>query len=125
MSERKSILGSGAFRIGLDEIKRRRGAPPWGEPVVLTDQMTGTVICQAPGTPNDRHYHLYDEWWVVLEGEIQWEIEGQTDPVRTKAGDFVFVPRGHYHLISVKGDRPAIRLAVSVTGEVHRHDKPG
>lgn len=124
MADRKSTLHPGLFSIGLEEIKRRRGAPPWGERVVVSDQITGTVICQAPGTPNDRHYHIYDEWWVVLEGEIHWEIEGEAEPVRAKAGDFVYVPKNTFHHIHVKGDRPAIRLAVSVTGEGHRHERP-
>jgi quercetin dioxygenase-like cupin family protein len=60
---------------------------------------------------------------MVLEGEIHWEIEGVPEPVPARAGDFVFVPKNHFHHIHVKGDRPAIRLAISVAGEVHRHER--
>ena len=118
-----SPLAVGNHCISLEEIKKQYGPPPWGHRVVITDQMTGTVICQAPGHPNDKHYHIYDEWWVVLEGEIHWEMEGQSEPVRAKVGDFVFAPKNHFHHIHVVGDKPAIRLAISVTGEGHRHDK--
>jgi len=118
-----SLLTPERLHISLEEIKARHGEPPWAEAVVRTHQMQATVICQAPGHPNDRHYHLYDEWWIVLEGEIHWEIEGQPEPVRARAGDFVFVPQNHFHHIHVKGKGPAIRLAVSVAGEPHRHER--
>lgn len=116
-------LALGKHSINLDEIKKQYGAPPWGHRVVMTDQITGVVICQAPGYPNDKHYHIHDEWWLVLEGEIHWEIEGQSELVRAKVGDFVFAPKNHYHHIHVAGDKPAIRLAISVTGDEHLHDK--
>jgi mannose-6-phosphate isomerase-like protein (cupin superfamily) len=72
---------------------------------------------------SDRHYHLTDEWWVVLEGEIEWEIEG-APVVHARAGDLVFAPARHYHHIHPIGDRPSIRLAITPPGEFHRHDRP-
>jgi len=72
-------LAVGNHSINIDEIKKQYGTPPWGYPVVVTDQTTRMVICQAP--------------------------------------------RNHYRHIDVVGDKPGIRLAISVTGEKHRHDK--
>ena len=123
MSEKQAILVPGFHSISLEDAKARHGEPPWGERVVSTDQMQGTLICQSPGHVNDRHYHNQDEWWVIMEGEIHWEIEGFPEPVKAKAGDVVLVPKRHYHHIHVKGDKPAIRLAISVAGEKHLHDK--
>jgi len=123
MPEKKYLLQPGNHLVNLEELKNAKGKPPWGERVAVTDQMCGTVICQSPGHPNDKHYHIYDEWWLVLEGEIHWEIEGADEPVKACAGDFVFVPKNHFHHIHVKGEKPAIRLAVSVAGEPHRHEK--
>ena len=97
----------------LAHLKARKGEPPWFERVVLTDDQMATVICQAPGTPNERHFHsMCDEWWAILEGEITWDIEGR-GVVHARRGDVVFVPRNTFHLISVVGDAPAIRLAVA------------
>ncbi|HEV7213741.1 MAG TPA: cupin domain-containing protein, partial [Chloroflexota bacterium] len=107
----------------LQAIKARHGAPPWSERIVVNDRCTTTVICQAPGHSNDWHYHLVDEWWMIAEGEQAWEIEGFHEPHFVKAGDFVYVPAGHYHLIHVLGEAPAIRIAVSYTGEHHRHER--
>jgi mannose-6-phosphate isomerase-like protein (cupin superfamily) len=123
MPDTKSILASGFHSISLDAVKARHGEPPWADIVIVTDEMQGVLICQPPGHPNDKHYHHHDEWWLVMEGEIHWEIEGLSEPVKAKANDFVFVPKEHYHHIHVKGDKPAIRLAISVAGETHLHDK--
>jgi quercetin dioxygenase-like cupin family protein len=69
----------------VEDIKRRKGTAPWVEKVVVNEQMSGTLICQPPGHDTDRHYHLTDEWWVVLEGEIDWQIEGRTEIVHARA----------------------------------------
>lgn len=119
------ILDATLNNISLDEIKKEMGAPPWGRRVVLTDHVTGMVICQNPGQINDRHCHDYDEWWVILEGEIDWIVEGREDrPVEVKTGDFVYVPSHTFHQIFPKGDKPSIRLALSLTGRGHLHEKP-
>ena len=76
----------------VEDIKRKKGVAPWVEKVVVNEQMSGTLICQPPGHDTDRHYHLVDEWWVVLEGEIDWEIEGRAEIVHARAGDIVFAP---------------------------------
>jgi quercetin dioxygenase-like cupin family protein len=120
------LLGPGKLHARIDDIKRTRGAPPWVEKVVVNDQIVGTLICQPPGHVTDRHYHLVDEWWFVVEGEIDWEIEGQAEPVRARAGDLVLVPAHHFHHIKPKGSGPSIRLAITPPGEFHRHERaPG
>jgi quercetin dioxygenase-like cupin family protein len=120
---RPPVLNPECFRASLAEIKARRGPAPWNEILVRNDRITVTVICQPPGTKNDHHYHLHDEWWIIAEGELAWEMEGDAEPIRVKPGDFVFAPANHYHLIHVLGDAPAIRIGVSYTGEGHRHDR--
>ena len=120
----KGLLGPGTLHARIEEIKRAKGAPPWSEKIIVNDQIVGTLICQPPGHPTDRHYHLVDEWWLVVEGEIDWEIEGQTQPVQARAGDFVFAPAKHFHHIQPKGTGPTIRLAITPPGEFHRHERP-
>jgi mannose-6-phosphate isomerase-like protein (cupin superfamily) len=118
------MLGREQLHARIDDIKKAKGAPPWVEKLVVNDQIIGTLICQPAGHKTDRHYHLTDEWWVVLEGEIDWEIEGEDAPVRAHAGDFVFAPARHYHHIRPTGTGPSIRLAITPPGEFHRHDRP-
>jgi quercetin dioxygenase-like cupin family protein len=122
----QGLLGIGNLHARVEDIARKKGAPPWVEKLVVNEQMAGTLICQPPGHPTDRHYHLTDEWWVVLQGEIDWEIEGQGEPVRARAGDVVFAPANHFHHIRPCGTGPTIRLAITPAGEFHRHERaPG
>ena len=119
----KGLMGPGVLHARIEEIRQRKGAPPWSEKIVMNDDIVGTIICQPPGHPTDRHFHLTDEWWFVVEGEIDWEIEGHPEPIRAKAGDFVFAPANHFHHIRPTGSTPSIRLAITPPGEFHRHDR--
>jgi quercetin dioxygenase-like cupin family protein len=119
------VLGLHCLHARIDEIKAQLGAPPWSRRIAITDHNVGALIYQEPGHPNDRHFHLEDEWWLVLEGEIHWEMEGVDEPIRAKAGDFVFAPKNTFHHIHVVGNKPAVRLAISVPGEPHRHEREG
>lgn len=118
------LLGPGTLHARVEELKRLKGPAPWSTKVVVNEQIVGTLICQPPGHKTDRHYHLTDEWWVVLEGEIDWEIEGHPGVIHARAGDLVFAPARHYHHIRPVGDRPSIRLAITPPGEFHRHERP-
>jgi mannose-6-phosphate isomerase-like protein (cupin superfamily) len=119
------ILSAALNHISLDAIKAEMGPSSWSHPVTLADHVTGVVIHQPAGTQNDRHCHTYDEWWVVLEGEIDWIIEGrESDPVHARAGDFVFVPARTFHQIFPKGEGPSVRLGVALPGHSHLHQRP-
>ncbi len=71
-----------------------------------------TLIAQMPGEGNRKHYHAdWDEWWYIVKGEWEWNIEGT--PKTVKRGDLVFINRNRVHKITAKGNELAIRLAVS------------
>ncbi len=122
---RQAILSMETLTARLEEIKARHGAPPWSEPLFMSDDMQAFVICQAPGHQNDTHYHEHDEWWVVMRGEINWHIEGQAEPIRARAGDFVLCPKFHNHHLEPVGREPSVRVAINTRGEFHRYDRPG
>jgi quercetin dioxygenase-like cupin family protein len=117
------VLRPGQLKVAVDEVKARRGEPPWSERIVANDNFVVTVICQAPGHENRRHYHIVEECWYVHEGELSWTTEGEAEPIHVKAGEWILAPANCFHLIQVHGDRPAIRVAVSVAGEPHRHER--
>lgn len=116
-------LQPGRRSISVEEIKARHGEPPWAERIVVNDGFVITVICQAPGHQNDWHYHVVDEAWYIYEGELSWTMEGQDEPIRVKAGDWIYAPPNTFHYIQVHGDGPSIRIATSHAGEIHRHDR--
>lgn len=52
----QGLLNTDTLHARIEDIKRTKGAPPWVEKLVMNDQMAGTLICQPPGHPTDRHY---------------------------------------------------------------------
>jgi len=118
-----ATLHAGRLKTAVDELKARRGSPPWAERIVANDRFVVTVICQQPGHLNDWHYHVVEECWYVHEGALSWTIEGEPEPVHVGTGEWILAPANRFHLIQVHGDRPAIRVAVSVAGEPHRHTR--
>src|SRR5215470_9488796 len=125
MADRAPLMEIGKLHARVSELKAKKGAPPWSEAVVLTDDIQAFIICHPPGQPNDTHYHLHDEWWVVLQGEITWYIEDEPAPIRACAGDFVFGPKNRWHHLEPTGTEPSIRVAINARGEFHRYDRPG
>jgi quercetin dioxygenase-like cupin family protein len=119
------LLEPGKLRTRLEAVRTEKGVPPWSEALVLTDDIQAFLIGHAPGQPNDTHYHLHDEWWVVLQGEIDWYIEGEAETIHARAGDFVFGSKNRWHHIEPVGHELTIRIAINARGEFHRYDRPG
>ena len=84
----------------------------WSKRVVDTESNSMTIIAQLPGEGNRRHYHSdWNEWWYILDGQWEWEIDGKV--MEAKKGDLVFIKKNRIHKIVAKGDKMAIRMAVS------------
>lgn len=123
MAIQNPVLSAALNHISTEDIKKQLGAPPSSCAVVHADHVVGAFIYQESGQVNDRHCHDYDEWWVVLEGEVDWVIEDRPT-VHAKAGDFVFVPAQTFHHIFPTGGKPSIRLGMALPGHGHLHEKP-
>jgi len=103
VADRIPLLDVGKLRARVEELRARKGAPPWSDTLVMTDDIQAFIICHLPGHPNDTHYHLHDEWWIVLQGEIDWYIEGEPGPLHARAGDFVLGPKNRWHHLEPVG----------------------
>lgn len=94
----------------------------WSKRIVDTESNSMTVISQVPGEGNRRHHHPdWNEWWYIVAGEWDWEIEGEIRKV--KKGDIVFMEKNRVHKITASGNEPAIRMAVSRSDVVHVYEK--
>ena len=103
----------------VDELKEKMGAGSWGVRVVYNERFGGVLICQQPGEGNRPHYHAdADECWVILEGEWEWYIESEGTK-RVSAHDIVVVKKGTTHKITCIGDKPGIRLAITMPDVDH------
>ena len=67
----------------------------------------------APGMVAPNHTHPGEEIIYVLEGTLEYEVEG-TPPVTLKAGDVLFVPAGAIHVAKNVGSSNAAELATYV-----------
>lgn len=116
---KNDLFDSNKPKVNIEDIIAEfSGLPSWSKRVVNSKSNSVTIICQSPGEGNRLHYHAdWDEWWLILEGVWQWEIEGEV--INVKKGDLVFIERGKPHRITAVGKRPAIRMAVSREDVAH------
>ena len=78
----------------------------------------GREVIQAridfePGSKFPRHKHPGEEIVYVLEGSLQYEVEGRS-PVTLKAGDVLFIPAGTVHAAANVGKDRRVELATYV-----------
>lgn len=103
--------GANARLTNIEEIKRKMGPAPWLYLLVYSNSDQTALICQRPGEGARKHCHVtHREWWVVLEGEFEWQF-GDGKNVKAKAGEVVICPPGLPHRIVCTSQTPGIRLA--------------
>ena len=66
-----------------------------------------------PGVTSPRHTHFGEEIIYVLEGLLEYQVEGKP-PVTLKAGDVLFIPAGTIHAAKNVGTGNAAELATYV-----------
>jgi len=66
-----------------------------------------------PGSAFPRHMHPGEEIVNVLEGSLEYEVEGKP-PVTLKAGDVLFIPAGTIHAAKNVGSTIAVELATYI-----------
>jgi len=67
----------------------------------------------APGAAFGKHWHPGEEIIYVLEGSLEYEVEGKP-PVTLRAGDVLFVPARAIHAARNVGSVPGAELATYV-----------
>ena len=67
----------------------------------------------APEAPPIRHWHPGEEIIYVLEGTLEYEIDGQS-PTRVSAGEALMVPAEAVHAVRNVGNGKATELATYV-----------
>ena len=78
------------------------------------------AIREYPGTTSKAHWHFdFDEWWVIVAGNLIFEIGENRAPIHAQQGDIVFTPRGFRHQITTIGNSPSIRMPTTTPESVH------
>ena len=90
-----------------DLLARHKGEASWREEIVKDDHIWADYIESPPGSKVSRRLHPDTrEWWVVMDGQIRFEIEGQQPFVASK-GAMVQVPMQTIYSMETVGDKPA------------------
>lgn len=107
------------LHTSLRALYERSGDPPWKHVLVDDDRNKAHLICHPPGMSNRAHWHYdFDEWWLVMQGELTWEIGNRT-VIRAGDGDIVYSPRGFRHSIKTVSTGPSLRLPVTPPDNPH------
>jgi mannose-6-phosphate isomerase-like protein (cupin superfamily) len=84
----------------------------------LVDDGMSSFIIRGKGVPtppatNRGHFHVdYGESWLILEGKIDYLIEGEK-LFTADVGDFVYVPLGRWHRASFSGTTMDTRMSIT------------
>jgi mannose-6-phosphate isomerase-like protein (cupin superfamily) len=96
----------------------------------VTDDRGFANIIRGRGIPRQAdtvkgHFHLdYAEFWFILEGQIDYLIEGLPF-FSAQQGDIVYVPKGRFHRASFGGEGMATRLAINGYPQgLHNNEDP-
>ncbi len=99
----------------LAEVKAMNaGKKAWRYEVVVDDHLHAEYIQAPAGSKVSRRFHPDTrEWWVILDGKIRFEIEGQ-DPFVAVKGSMVQVPMQTIYSMESVGDGPSLRFEVNI-----------
>ena len=109
------MVGSGlalhAFRaqqVGINrkDLQRHDLSAPGREVVQVRVQID-------PGVTASRHWHPGEEIVYMLEGSLEYHVEGKP-PVTLKAGDVLFIPARTVHAVKNVGSGPGAELATYI-----------
>jgi quercetin dioxygenase-like cupin family protein len=97
-------------RIDWDEQEFTEVRPGIFGATVHTPQLTATLYRYGAGTSWEEHQHPQDQITQVLEGTIDFVVDGTA--ARLSAGQLATLPGGTPHSATVPSDGPAASLNV-------------
>lgn len=90
----------------------------WSHQVMKTKDYCLTLIANAKGQGNRRHYHPYKaEIWMILRGNPTVKINNKL--IEANPGDIITIPEGAVHSIKNYHDKLAVRLALNYVEAPH------
>lgn len=99
----------------IAELRKSHAAEKeWMQVIVSDDYLHSEYIQSAPGSKVSKRLHPDTRMWiVVMDGEIQFDIEG-TKPFVAKKGYIVNVPLQTFYSMETMGNKPALRFETNI-----------
>ena len=105
-----------SFTLGGEQVVIKVGADETGGAYSLMHWQ----VPAAPSPAPPMHAHqLYEETFLVLDGDLEFTLEDESQVVAT--GDFIRIPPGTRHSYVNRSDRPAELLVTFVPGGIEEH----
>jgi quercetin dioxygenase-like cupin family protein len=113
--------------IKLADLKAaHKGEAQWRELLVDDGRLRAEYFFAPPGAIVEKTLHPDTrEWFAVVEGEVQVEIEGQ-EPFVARRGSIVNIPRQTIYGLRTIGTAPSLRFHLNVAGAktLYLQDRP-
>jgi mannose-6-phosphate isomerase-like protein (cupin superfamily) len=101
----------------VDVLAAHKGQSSWTHQVIKTDRFDTRWVQMAPGEKVSTRYYGDDRvMWVVWQGQIRFNIEGQ-EPFVASKGFLVQVPQRVRYSMETIGSEPSLRYEVTRTGQ--------
>ena len=97
---------AGLGNIGRTHLMKEDLSVPGREVVQVRVDIPAGVIAA-------RHNHPGEELVYVIEGELEYRLDGRP-PVTLKAGQVLFIPNGTHHVVKNVGSGNAVELATYI-----------
>jgi len=93
-------------------IDRNGTSSNWSEIAISDNRNFATYTHEMPRESSGVKSHSdEDRWWVVLQGNIRWSVEGE-ESFRADSGDVVFIEKDTSYSMGTVGESPSIRVTV-------------
>ena len=104
----------------LADVKaRHKGHASWREPIINDGNSVSFMVQELPGARQERRlYADAPAWFVVLEGQIRFEVEKADrtfEIIDATRGSYVFVPERLLFSLEIVGTTPSIRYEVTAS----------
>ncbi|HLJ16156.1 MAG TPA: cupin domain-containing protein [Bryobacteraceae bacterium] len=95
-------------------LERHKDSADWRAVIVDDDHLNAVYISSPAGMKTEPSMHPDTrEWWVVMGGQIRFNIEGQ-EPFVASKGWLVQVPYRTVFSLETIGDKPSLRFEVNI-----------
>ncbi len=92
------------------------GQKSWRQTIVDDEHLRSDYVWSSPGTKTPRALHPDTRaWWVVMEGQLRFDIEGQ-QPFTASKGSMVQVPMATLFSFETVGSEPALYFETNIAG---------
>ena len=101
----------------LSELKAKHsGETEWRHLIVDDEHLRSEYIQSRPGAKTPRLLHPDTRaWWVVVEGQVRFDIEG-VEPFVASKGSIVQAPMQTLYSMETAGDKPSLIFETNIAG---------